>query len=702
MYELSDKVSRPVPPVSIEESGVPVGANSLYKIPPTDSSVRNIEMCVSIMVQRVSVVCTQLRDNFCARYGVPLTITGATWCDKVLTLTRQLQELISWTCPTNQARIVPCLLPSMQYPQPSENGDSSRTATAEYKNAPTLADAYVAKFSDQRFGDVVQDLGAKGAFMCDILRHMTGTPVHERLPPGFLPTLQMNLQKIVYHSGVSGGSADCAVILCGGTELELLDVKGKIKLDYAVLPEPYQTNFYDQPTDVQNAVVDELCAQNEVREGLEAAVELDQVCEIAWKHLKACARDFQMQAQAFVLRMTSPAGGGGGGGESLGHNGYNNKQAAQQPYSHGRPHQQHQQHQQHQYQHNTGSVQHSQNPHVHLYVPPPELILQVAQDAESIRHSIDTLVDALYHTRMDRAQNAPILAQISAGLEQVQDIADGPERERGVFARKFCKTLDRALKDNRYLYVRTISNKARFTHINFECPVGPYFNVSCNVIACNPIPVQMTRLLSSYELADCTGKVQQLLQTVKTFTAMHGINDPAAGFLSPTAWNVLVIHVLLRLKLVPYVHYTGMYSYPLPLSTTASNNNNNSSSRNTEEEEGEGASASTASTDADECRQRLERLSLLVLLDLFFRYYVEQFDLFTSVITLRERKTTLPKIQWPKVPVLWRMCIEVGLRGCRYISFFMCKCLILQGVFFFVCRFFLSGPNYHILMFLLR
>jgi hypothetical protein len=60
-----------------------------------------------------------------------------------------------------------------------------------------------------------------------------------------------------------------------------------------------------------------------------------------------------------------------------------------------------------------------------------------------------------------------------------------------------------------------------------------------------------------------------------------------------------------------------------------------------------------------EYRERIQATSLLVLLDLFLRYYVEQMNLFTSVVTLREQGAVLPKVEWPANPVLWRISIEV-------------------------------------------
>eukprot|EP01034_Spumella_vulgaris_P043001 gene43001-53361_t len=56
---------------------------------------------------------------------------------------------------------------------------------------------------------------------------------------------------------------------------------------------------------------------------------------------------------------------------------------------------------------------------------------------------------------------------------------------------------------------------------------------------------------------------------------------------------------------------------------------------------------------------KIENTSIFEMLDLFFRYYVEVFDVFGDVVSLKERGETLSKSAWPKSPVvLWRMSIE--------------------------------------------
>jgi DNA polymerase sigma len=66
------------------------------------------------------------------------------------------------------------------------------------------------------------------------------------------------------------------------------------------------------------------------------------------------------------------------------------------------------------------------------------------------------------------------------------------------------------------------------------------------------------------------------------------------------------------------------------------------------------------------CLTQLSRSSIMELLDKFFRYYVEEFDTFKNVISIRNLFhpmdcTPIPLLNksiWKKNPVLWRLSIE--------------------------------------------
>eukprot|EP01035_Chromulina_nebulosa_P018060 gene18060-23707_t len=58
-------------------------------------------------------------------------------------------------------------------------------------------------------------------------------------------------------------------------------------------------------------------------------------------------------------------------------------------------------------------------------------------------------------------------------------------------------------------------------------------------------------------------------------------------------------------------------------------------------------------------KTRLEEISILRMLELFFRYMTEEFDILGSVVTLRGKGEAIPKNQWRlDPPVMWRLSIE--------------------------------------------
>jgi hypothetical protein len=622
MYELSDKVSRPLEEGALKRLTNSTGqATGDVVVMPPECSVRNIEHCISLMSRNVSPVCAKIRDEFHQRNHLPAPPAGAAWCEKVLTLTRQLQELIAWSSPHCQAR-VPMFAPSGKFFDMESTTAMSPTSAAGAAGESKGFD-FLSKLTPTAAAELLAALPLKDAVLLEVSHHLSNAAMAAHLPD-VETSLQMTLHKLI-HQSVAG---DCSLSLCGASALGLNDVLGKVKLDFAALSTPHHVNFYDlSPEEQQLELVRQEALTQQLRE-LERAVEAEKLTEIAWKHLKACARDFHTQSQEYILKLTTAKDGNGGGYGAQGGYGYganNPYGGVQAPYG----------------QNGTGYwQQYPQGPYGagagYTAGPPPELILQIAEDAELMRRMGDGVVEKYQTVRTDRATALPVLAQITQKIEEVQDAIERPERERTNFVRRFCKSLDRALKDQRFLYVRVVSNKVRFTHVNFEQQLSPHATVSCNVIACNPMPIQMTQLLYDYLALDASGKIRDYFQTIKLFVSAHQIADPAGGYLSTTAWYVMALHVLLRYNIVPNIHMHRLY-----LSASASR-----------------PAAVRAELSAAQ-QEKLSNTPLLVLLDLFFRYYVEQVNIFTSTVTLRNRGTVLPKTRWPTNPVLWRVSVEV-------------------------------------------
>jgi hypothetical protein len=611
MYELSDKVSRPLDELVLKR--LDLAADSPAFTPRTAScSVRNIEQCIALMSRQVSPICAKIRDDFHQRHQLPPPPAGTAWCEKVLTLTRQLQELVAWSSPHCQAR-VPNFVPPGRYYEPTAKDALLTESAASDTTTASSTSSTTVETSSQSGGKVspiaapamTAALKAKDSVLCEVMRHISNASLASQVPD-LEASLQTTLHKLI-HQSVAG---DCSLSPCGAAALGFNDVIGKMKLDFTALSPPYHMNLYDLSPEEQTQ---ELCKSEMLTEQLrvlESVMETEKVTEVAWKHLKACARDFHTQAQDYVIKMTS-------------------KESAAQPYG-GSPYEQNRYPAQ-PYGHYAAQQQPS---------TPPEVILQVADDAELLKRLGDSVVDKYQAQRSDRTSAAPVLAQIQQKIEDLQEQVERPERERSNFLRKFCKTLDRVLKDHRFLYVRVVTNKVRFTHVNFEQQLSPHMTVSCNVFACNPVPVQMTQLLYDYISLDATGKIRDYFQTIKLFTAAHHIADPAGGFLSTTAWYVMALHVLLRHHLVPNIHMHRLYPSAVGGTTRA---------------------APPRVELSAEQQERLVNIPLLALLDLFFRYYVEHVNIFTSVVTLRDKGTVMPKTKWPGTPVLWRVSVEVRI-----------------------------------------
>lgn len=733
MYELSDKVSRPLDQATLlalqnyHESlqaqasadasagstdstscteSATNGATSCPSLPTVhapDCSVRNIEMCIALMSRNVSPICAKIRDDYYTAHGLPAPSVGQNWCEKVLTLTRQLQELIAWSSPHCQAR-VPAYVPIRRLPQsalaakdtlftdrsltdsnPQPDALQGTTTGPVVPSEPKVID-FISALSPTTASEVASTLKLKDAALCEVLRQMSAQSMYAKMPHDLESSIQLNLHKVIHQSI----SSDCSIVLTGAAVLGLSDAHNKVKLDYVALAAPYHANYHDLSLEEQRA---DVAKYNEIQDSLkelERAVETDKLTEIAWKHLKACARDFHTQSQDYIIKLTSNNTNNnnnnmeqhqyGGRGYNA-HNPHNNANMnPYEPYSnHNNHHHQHNKYVLQPPQYNSNFNNNSQYPgSPGNSTLPPELILEIAEDAEKMRKIGDNLVEKYFALRLERTAQAPVVNQILRKMEEVQECNDKNERDRMNFVRKFSKSLDRVLKDNRYLYVRMVSNKARFTHINFEQHVSPHVQVSVNVIGCNPLPVQMTELVQDYINLDTTNKVRDFLQTVKLFASSHHISDPASGYLSSTAWYVMALHVLLKHNLLPNLHHTrlfgaqksketpGVDAAATTVTTTGNanqstnyNNTNNTSSMSLSARTLTPRAAYTPHTLPAEYRDRLHGTSLLVMLDLFFRYYVEQMNLFTSVVTLREQGLLLPKTEWPANPVLWRVSIEV-------------------------------------------
>ncbi len=253
-------------------------------------------------------------------------------------------------------------------------------------------------------------------------------------------------------------------------------------------------------------------------------------------------------------------------------------------------------------------------------------------------------------------------------LESLSERADRREADRFNSIRKAAKGLEKGLKDAGYSYVRTVSHKTRFLSVKFAhqeygMPEG---GVPCCLVVHNVLPVQATNMLSAYLSIDRSGKVRDYLHVIKLFAKSHRIADPAGGFLSTFAWHTMAIHVLLRFGFLPNIHDDVIYRFdsdPTLLVLGAAENGTMNGDYTGPQQQQQDVTFTTPRLMYLPARYvaKLEETSVLELLDTFFRYYVQSFDVFSSVVSLKGGGELLRKTDWPKSSaVLWRLSIEVS------------------------------------------
>lgn len=273
----------------------------------------------------------------------------------------------------------------------------------------------------------------------------------------------------------------------------------------------------------------------------------------------------------------------------------------------------------------------------------PELSIRWEKETEVLQTIGAQLVEQCTTTKSVRHNQYPLLMATVTKFEQMQEYLEREEKDRIAQLRKVAKTLERACREAGFLEVKNENSRARFVNLKMlSFDPNSYQSIPCMVVLDSQLPVIATRYLAEYMSLDGTGKMRLYFDVIKKFIKSHGICDTSKGFLSTFAWMVLGLHVLLREQLVPNIHATLVASY------SSSANHSTQSIPNLPPIE----QMRRVTT------ERFNNVSIVQLLDRFFRYYVEELDLFSAVITLRNQGDLLPKVIWKKNPVLWRLSIE--------------------------------------------
>jgi hypothetical protein len=275
-----------------------------------------------------------------------------------------------------------------------------------------------------------------------------------------------------------------------------------------------------------------------------------------------------------------------------------------------------------------------------IYQNFPELSVRWEKDMEVIQSLGNQLLEQFTSAKNMRHNQYPLLMATVNKYEQMQEYLEHEEKDRIVQLRKVAKALERTCREAGFLEVRNENSRARFVNLKMlSYDSASFQSIPCMVILDSQLPNIATRCLAEYISLDGTGKISLFFDIIRKFVKSHGICDSAKGFLSSFAWMVLALHVLLREQLVPNIH-TSMMNSTI----------------------GGGLAESDSLPPMEHLRrvttERFANISIVQLFDRFFRYYVEEFDLFSAVITLRRQGDLLPKGIWKKAPVLWRLSIE--------------------------------------------
>lgn len=329
----------------------------------------------------------------------------------------------------------------------------------------------------------------------------------------------------------------------------------------------------------------------------ERIVEIDLLAEGAIKHVKACVKDF--------LSAT---------GETL-HALRTYLAANRNEFHHG----------------HYGHAQSMQQQHQHYMHMLNDLI---EEDMSTIRMAGDYFLEKFETTKLGRMRSYPALPIIISKIEILQDSIEKEEKEKNAYLRKAAKALEKPIRDVGFANVRCMTTRARFIHLSFVTYDNRLrHNVPCTMVLDNELPIQGTLLLREYMRFDRSGKIRGFLTIVKKFVKCHNIADVNNGFLSMFAWYMMALHVLLKFDYIPNIHRHGLTLDESPY-----------------------AAEYNAFANA-----KINSTYLMELLDRFFRYYVEEFDTFTGVVSIQGQGEILHKMNWQKTPVLWRISVEVRI-----------------------------------------
>ena len=601
MGVLSDKVARIFTTLPNDSGATGVLADD-------ELSVRNLEACISMMSRLVIPLCARIQEHYHTVTVPNLPYPVCDWCNKVPVLCRQLQELMAW-CGDNRNRV-----PS-SIPFTSSTTSSSSTTISSYSSDLASAEQRVELFARQH-----PDLFAESLLVIDdaLLCCIKELTAKSSLIP---MDLVFHVQYQLYQLVQAHISTDISMSLCGSTALGLPSTDFKCVVDYSLTIGPYQQNIYDYTPAKQRESAKRYNATMHEKRQLEMTTEDDRCLDELMRQLNSLIADIQQQAREYINKLTFDV--------------VAIAVAASQSST------------------MTGGIVGSGNNNSNNHRFQQSLLL----DLDAFYKIGIEVIHARNDYRMQRIRELPLLPLALTRLGAINEQLEVDEMLRITHVKKHMKALSKCLKEVGLKQVSIISNRARFLHINYVHEEKSHLQLQLpvNVIVSNPTALHTTKLIDAYMGIDKSGKVHSFLHALKLIVCSQGMADPANGYLSVTAWYIMALHVLLRLEYVPNIHMHCMFLC---------------SKQQQQPKEGRSVTLFDLSSDVDykssscgcfpvQYTQKLQSVSVIALLDSFFRYFLEQLDLFSSVVTLRDKGVTLSKREWTKGAVLWRMSIEV-------------------------------------------
>ena len=468
MYELSDKVSRPLPN-SIQTGLLPSlpNLNEILSQAPMENTVHNIELCITLMSREVTPICMRIRDDFLMKHNlVPnynnttsstssinynsisntnttvagtgmnintntsTNISGSStpWCEKVLTLTRQLSELISWSSSHSQAR-VPAFIPPGKFSpvrtqlkdqyftdidkseslnasttnnnggsniitsstssitQNNQNTATTTSSTNNYKHNIHTSEPhvmqYINKLSPHSYKEIISNLYNKDQMLSNVILELSSAHlINNNTTTDNIQNLYNNINNIIKKYI----QQDSELYTTGSNILQIYDIIGKIKIDFLSLLTPYNKNIYDFSKNEQKEIIKIQQNNNNLINNMEKTVEYSKLTEIAWKHLKACVRDFHTLAAEYIIKLTNNNNNSNSNNNNNNNNSsnYNNNYNSNNTTI---------------YRNNNTTTSTNQLP------PPPEVILQIADDSELIYKIGNNIIEKYYNQRIQYIHN---------------------------------------------------------------------------------------------------------------------------------------------------------------------------------------------------------------------------------------------------------------------------------------------------------